>query len=165
MPDPNELVTYGVETIKHNHALAAFVKNWWPVLVGVGAFVLTILINVKYRIPEMYRRLTDLETRLGKDEESTNQCMLADDCRIKQDQCQTRVCSKIEEVKVVNQETQREVKELRLFVTRVDRQLAAITSDVNNIKSHVNSAETKSLVEDIVKQLKPLIRTELKPGE
>lgn len=151
----------------HNssHHFVLLMKNWWPVFLAVGAFVLTILINVKYRIPEMYRRLIDLETRVGHDEAQTGQCMMAEDCKGKQDECQTRVCAKIEEVKVVNQETQREVKELRLFVTRVDRQLAAITSDVNNIKSHVNSAETKSLVEDIVKQLRPLIKTELKSGD
>lgn len=158
MPDPAMVGTYGVEVVNHAHDATGIVKTWWPVILGVGAFILMILINIRYRIPEMYRRLTDLETRLGRDEESTGQCMLADDCKIKQDQCQTRICSKIEEVKVVNQETQREVKELRLFVTRVDRQLAAITSDVNNIKDHVNSKETKDLVTDIVAQLTPLIR-------
>lgn len=162
MPDPAIVGTYGVETITHSHHVFSILKSWWPVILGVGALVVAILINVRYRIPEMYRRLSVLERRLGKDEEKTGQCMLAEDCKEQQSTCQTRVCAKIDEVKEVNQETQREVKELRLFVTRVDRQLAAITSDVNNIKDHVNSQETKDLVSDIVSQLSPLIKANWK---
>jgi len=160
MADPTATM-YGVpaaeQAIQHHDIVLEFIKHYWSLLLVVGAFIVTIIINVKYRIPEIVRRLSKLEYQLKDDETQTGLRMLESDCKIRQDQCQSHVCKKIEEVKAVNQETQREVKELRLFINRVDRQLAAITSDVNNIKTHVNSHETKAVVENIVNQLRPLI--------
>lgn len=163
MPDPATVAAYGVSN--DPSAFVKFLKDWWHVLTAIAIFIFTLLVNIKYRIPEILRRLDKLEKTLKLDEEKMGLHVLSDDCKSRQDECQTRVCSKIEEVKVVNQETQREVKELRTFITKVDRQLASITSDVNNIKTHVNSQETKSIVENIVSQLRPLINASGKGEE
>ena len=136
------------------HTLIDFLSDWWPIIVAFGAFVVTIIVNVKYRIPEMARRLGILEEKVQADETQALQFIIEDDCKTKQEECQTSVCIKIDDLKSVSKGIKADINELGKNFTKVDKQLAVMNQDIKNISVNADRHESSVLAKEIIKQLK-----------
>jgi hypothetical protein len=131
-----------------------FISNWWPIIVAFGAFVVTIVINVKYRIPDIARRLGLLEEKVQADETQALQFIIEDDCKMKQEECRTNVCLKIDDIKVVSKGIRDEITELGKNFTKVDKQLAVMSQEIKYVANNADKHESSVLAREIIKQLK-----------
>jgi len=133
-----------------------FIRNWWPVILAFGAFIVTIVVNVKYRIPEIIKRLGTLEEKVTADETQALSFVSGEECKEEQRRCQNRVCVKIDDIRDINTKVEGDIGKIKDQMAETNVRLAVMAEQIKNAvdKADKHTAESVSVAEEIVKMLK-----------
>jgi hypothetical protein len=124
-------------------------SHWWPVMTTLIVFVFLILINIKYRIPDLMKRVSALERY--KTTMSNKDMIQVDMCKWNQEQCRTTICKKMDDNK-------KEIVSTKESLIGLEKKVIAMSVDVKHLVEENKIDQTKAIVKEVMLQLRPLTK-------
>ncbi len=175
--DPNMIN----EVAENGHAIAHFIKDYWPMLLSLIGFVVAILVVLKGKIPLLERRMDDAFDKLKRIEgmdllgrrhlfDGNNQvkfqtlpmcASVRDECHGQQKVFQDNFCHKLDaitiELKGIVNDADHKREETRHEITTMNKQLIELMTQMKTILARDRREETAEMVQMVVRQV--LIQT------
>ena len=166
MDDPNEI-----------HIVAHFIRDYWPIIIGVLGFIFSILLILRGKIPFMERRIEDLFGKvkkledgkfIGKDTlfDNNNQfkfqsvpiCTeMREECHTQQTIFQNNFCKKLDgitfELKEIVNDADKKREGTRYEITNMNTRLIETMTQMKTILARDRREETAEMVQLVVRQV------------
>jgi hypothetical protein len=163
--------------VNEGHVLAHFIRDYWPMILGVGGFVISILIVLKGKIPYLESKMNDAFITIKKLENSrfvsesvlfdkNNQfkfqtipmCVTArEECHGQQKIFQDNFCRKLDtitlELKAIVNDADLKREETRHEITAMNKQLIELMTQMKTILARDRREETAEMVQLVVRQV------------
>jgi hypothetical protein len=163
--------------ITDGHAIAHFIRDYWPMILGVGGLIVSILIVIKGKIPYLENQVKDVSISLKKMEDSRfvsenvlfdkdNQfkfqtlpmCMtVREECHNQQRVFQDNFCRKLDtitlELKAIVNDADLKREETRHEITAMNKQLIELMTQMKTILARDRREETAEMVQLVVRQV------------
>ena len=163
--------------ITEGHAIAHFIKDYWPVILAALGFVVSILVVLKGKIPLVERRLDDAFEKLRRLEggnyveksllfDKDNQfkfqtipmCMdMREECHMQQKSFQDNFCRKLDtitlELKGIVNDADRKREDTRTEITAMNKQLIELMTQMKTILARDRREEMAEMVQMVVRQV------------
>jgi len=124
-------------------------KEWWPTIIALGAFITLIIANLKYRIPEIVKRIEALESyklrRVGM------HFIEEEICERHQAECRAVICGKMDTQAV-------QVAAVTKKISDLEKNIVELFSEVKHIIREQQREDTNKIVQRVVDGLLPLIQ-------
>ncbi len=150
--------------------MSKIIIAWWPLFVVGITLAIAAIIAVKYKIPMMQSRINKLEDVSHKQEVSgvdmadvvkkkelydSGQPLYrhAASCKDMQAVCQTRICAKVDEVKLEVSGMKEVVKDMGATVQESGKQMAVVMTRVEDMMTMDRTKEMESFANIIIKQI------------
>jgi hypothetical protein len=152
----------GEEVITEGHAVAHFIRDYWPVLLATIGFIVSILVVLKGRLPLMERRLEDAFDKIKRLENARYQpiadcAAIREDCQMHQSKFEDTFCRKLDNISselrgiVTDADSKRE--ETRTEITTMNQQLIELMTQMKTILARDRRQETADMVKLVVDQV------------
>lgn len=172
MADPSLAVSEGAY-----YSIAHFLKDYWPVVLGVFGFVLSILVILRFKIPLLEKRSEEIFEKVKKLEEgdylektalfdrndqfkfqTVPMCIdMREECHLQQTTFQTDFCKKLDnisyELKGIVNDADRKREETRHEITAMNKQLIELMTQMKTILARDRREETADMVQMVVRQV------------
>lgn len=163
--------------IKEGHAVAHFLRDNWPFILGIIGFIVTILVILKGKLPLLEKRMDDAFNKLNKIERSDyvdrtmlfdkdNQfkfqsipmCMdIREECHMQQKVFQDNFCRKLDtitlELKGIVNDADLKREETRHEITAMNKQLIELMTQMKTILARDRREEMADMVQMVVRQV------------
>ena len=164
-------------TMNEGHALGHFIKDYWPVILALIGFVVSILVILKGKIPLMEKRMDDAFEKLKNIEggnyvdksslyDSNNQvkfqtvpmCIdMREECHMQQKSFQDNFCRKLDTITlelrgIVNDADQKR-EGTRHEITAMNKQLIELMTQMKTILARDRKEEMADMVQMVVRQV------------
>ena len=173
MADPSLIA----EVNKDAHILSVFIKDYWPLLLGIIGFVVSIFVVVKGKIPLLENRMADAFNKLKKIEDgdyvskstlfdannefkfqSVHLCTdMREECFVQQKMFQDNFCKKLDtitfELKGIVHDADRKREGTRHEITAMNKQLIELMTQMKTILARDRREETAEMVQLVVRQV------------
>jgi hypothetical protein len=169
MPDPS--LTH------EGHTVATFIKDYWPLFLGIIGFAVSILVVLKGKIPLLENRMEDAFNKLKKIEDgdyvgkatlfdsnnefkfqSVHLCTdMREECFVQQKMFQDNFCKKLDtitfELKGIVHDADRKREGTRYEITAMNKQLIELMTQMKTILARDRREETAEMVQLVVRQV------------
>ena len=159
------------------HIITHFIKDYWPVILSVIGFIVSILVILRGKLPQLEEKLRELQERIRKMEgidfvkknavyDKDNQvkfqtipaCVqIREECHMQQKQFQTTFCKSIDklsdEVRLIVRDADRKRESTRKEITDMNQRLIELMTQMRNLIDKDRSKELKFIIESTVKQV------------
>ena len=163
--------------IDEAHAFFHFIKDYWPIIVGVLGFIISILLVLRGKIPFMEKRIEDLFNKVKVLEENdfvdkkelfdrNNQfkfqsipiCTeMREECHTQQTIFQNNFCKKLDgitfELKEIVNDADKKREGTRYEITNMNTQLIELMTQMKTILARDRREETADMVQLVVRQV------------
>jgi hypothetical protein len=171
--DPNMIK----ESVTNGHTIAHFIRDYWPIILALLGFVVSILVVLKGKIPLLERRMDDAFDKLKKLDDkdlvgrkhlfdSNNQvkfqtvpmcATVRDECHGNQKVFQENFCRKLDtitlELKGIVNDADNKREETRHEITAMNKQLIELMTQMKTILARDRREETAEMVQMVVRQV------------
>ena len=159
------------------HAFLHFIKDYWPIIVGVFGFILSVLLVLRGKIPFMEKRIEDLFGKVKKLEDgkfiskntlfdNNNQfkfqsvpvCTeMREECHLQQTVFQNNFCKKLDgitfELKEIVNDADKKREGTRYEITNMNTRLIETMTQMKTILARDRREETAEMVQLVVRQV------------
>jgi hypothetical protein len=163
--------------VKNVHTVAAFIKDYWPLLLGIIGIIVSILVVVKGKVPLLEKRMEDAFNKLRKIEDgnyvdksalfdsnnefkfrSVNLCTdMREECFVQQKMFQDNFCKKLDtitfELKGIVHDADHKREGTRHEITSMNKQLIELMTQMKTILARDRREETAEMVQLVVRQV------------
>jgi hypothetical protein len=165
------------EVNKDAHIVAIFIKDYWPLLLGLIGFIVSIFVVLKGKIPLLENRMVDAFNKLKKIEDgnyiskgtlfdannefkfqSVTLCTdMREGCFVQQKLFQDNFCKKLDtitfELKEIVHDADRKREGTRHEITAMNKQLIELMTQMKTILARDRREETAEMVQLVVRQV------------
>jgi hypothetical protein len=159
------------------HILSHFVKDYWPVILSVIGFVVSILVILKGKLPQLEEKVIELQERIRRMEgidfvkknvvydkdnqvkfQSLPACVqIREECHMQQKQFQNNFCKAVDklsdEVRLIVRDADSKRESTRKEITDMNQRLIELMTQMRNLIDKDRSKELKFIIESTVKQV------------
>ena len=121
--------------------LGQVLHYWWPIIITTIAVLFLLGVNVRYKIPEIIRRVNKLEEV---------KYVSLDRCEVLQDDCASAICKKMDENK-------KETIANRTKIVQLDKTIIGLSRDVKHLVGDQREQQTTQIVEKVMESLMPVL--------
>lgn len=163
--------------INEGHAVAHFLRDYWPMILATFGFIISIAVVLKGKIPFMEKRLDEAFSKIKVLESSSfiERRQLFDrndqfrfqsipactemrqECHIQQKIFQNNFCKKLDnitfELKGIVNDADKKREETRYEITNMNKQLIELMTQMKTILARDRREETAEMVQLVVKQV------------
>lgn len=154
-----------------------FVKDYWPVILSAIGFVVSILVILKGKLPQLEEKIRELQERIKKVEgidfvkknvvydkdnqvkfQSLPACVqIREECHMQQKQFQNNFCQSIDklsdEVRLIVRDADQKRESTRKEITEMNQRLIELMTQMKNLIDKDRSKELKFIIESTVRQV------------
>lgn len=169
MPDPNVL--------HDGYTIGKFIKDFWPLILAVFGFIVSIIVVLKGKLPFLESRLNDINEKIKNLEGGnflsrfelfdgnnqvkfrTNQmCVdMREECHMQQSAFQDNFCRKLDtitlELKGIVNDADLKREETRHEITAMNKDLIELMTQMKTILARDRREETAEMVQMVVRQV------------
>lgn len=181
MPDPNTITQV---MSNEGYTTGQFIKDYWPILLAVITFIVSVLVVLKGKIPLLEKRMDDAFHKLKKMEDSNfigkdnlfdnnNQfkfqsvpmCSeIREECQMHQKIFQDMFCKKLDtigaELKSIVHDADDKREETRNEITTMNKDLIELMTQMKTILARDRREETAEMVQLVVRQVMTQMKNE-----
>ena len=159
------------------HDTVHLIKDYWPMVLGLMGFVLSILVILKGKIPLIEKRIEDIFNKLKKLEDgdfvgkktlfdkndqfkfqTVPMCVdIREECNVQRKVFQDNFCKKIDiltyELKIIVNDADQKREKTRYEITSMNKQLIELMTQMKTILARDRREETADMVKMVVHQV------------
>jgi hypothetical protein len=159
------------------HVITHFIGDYWPVILSVIGFVVSILVILKGKLPQLEEKVRELHERIRKVEgidfvkknvvyDSDNQvkfqslpaCVqIREECHMQQKTFQKTFCNSIDklsdEIKVIVRDADYKREATRSEITDMNKRLIELMTQMKNLIDKDRTKEMNYIIESTVRQV------------
>lgn len=150
------------EIITEEHAIVHFIRDYWPMLLALIGFVVSILVILKGKIPLLERRMDDAFEKLKRIEQFRYQpvtecAAIREDCQMHQKLFQDTFCKKLDtisvELKEIVKDADNKREDTRTEITTMNKKLIELMTQMKTILARNRTEEMADMVKLVVNQV------------